>query len=832
MAYGFNEDRSKVEIYSADQIDAMDLVNDEALAQEIADRQTAISQEANARSSGDSALNSRISNIIAQGQSTEGNTELIDIRHEYNGKTSSLAGDAVREQFDNCFDIIDEITEETGYLVDPVWDENKNIVGNQNTGFFSIDNYDGRKTCGPLIVRKPFRIVNSTTQFSIAYVRASDGKCTKFSNYQNPYDSEFEGYEDGFIYITAYNNSAHHKIEVVGNMQDEISLLNTSLYDAVDYLDIPNAVIDTNGRVRLSNNFSTSNFIPVKPGMSFEYKLFANPNSPLIASYDSEKNFSSVLVTSFVNDWSQGTLDIDFTGFLRITHRTASSANSNAVFKLVQQNPKLDALYAEMKNQEIVVEQGATSAAWCYFNDSSNTVAKNGVDIIAVNDDEDPAFNYAVVYKAGAQYCIINSGELLHIDPTDDQIRIQFSVAGLKKQDNVVKGGKATVYWNTPVIKDYMIEYNSIDQNRLANGAVTEDKFEYAELPSYVQENVDRIKNELDANYSANALSVAFITDLHVLAYAQAWQNDTSVMPFKRIVNAIRNIDRTNNIDFVVLGGDYLNNNNNTTHAYAANAYSILQKVFYPLRDKLFALKGNHDDNTIQSNIDNVIFDPERFRFLGSQYVKNIVSAPGKLERSFGYKDFPNQKVRVIFINNEDVIYDNSLTYKGQGDYGIRNDQIQFIKDALTFDEPGWGVVVFSHIALTGATVFEATAGLEVFNMIKAFANNSTYVDSGTVYGEPWSINADFTDNPSNEVIACICGHTHSDKTTVIDGIRLISTTCAAHGLPSTLEDDTIVWPSYQAATETAFDIFTFDRANRRINATRYGLGISRQFTY
>lgn len=85
MAYAFNEDRSKAPMYTKAEIDAMDLVDDQTLAQETV-----------ARQAGDSAINARISNIIAQGQSTEGNTELIDIRTGYDGTVYTVAGDAVR----------------------------------------------------------------------------------------------------------------------------------------------------------------------------------------------------------------------------------------------------------------------------------------------------------------------------------------------------------------------------------------------------------------------------------------------------------------------------------------------------------------------------------------------------------------------------------------------------------------------------------------------------------------------------------------------------------------------------------------------------------------
>lgn len=43
----------------------------------------------------------RLSSIIADGQQTEGNTELIDIRTAYDGALSKTAGDSVRRQFEN-----------------------------------------------------------------------------------------------------------------------------------------------------------------------------------------------------------------------------------------------------------------------------------------------------------------------------------------------------------------------------------------------------------------------------------------------------------------------------------------------------------------------------------------------------------------------------------------------------------------------------------------------------------------------------------------------------------------------------------------------------------
>ena len=60
--------------------------------------QTAVNQNKDAIQTAVATLNSRISNIIANGQQTEGNTELIDIRTWWNGNKSTIAGEAVREQ--------------------------------------------------------------------------------------------------------------------------------------------------------------------------------------------------------------------------------------------------------------------------------------------------------------------------------------------------------------------------------------------------------------------------------------------------------------------------------------------------------------------------------------------------------------------------------------------------------------------------------------------------------------------------------------------------------------------------------------------------------------
>ena len=51
----------------------------------------------------------RIDNLVAQSTSTDGNSELIDIRVDDDGKTRPTAGQAIREQFEKVTDDISKI---------------------------------------------------------------------------------------------------------------------------------------------------------------------------------------------------------------------------------------------------------------------------------------------------------------------------------------------------------------------------------------------------------------------------------------------------------------------------------------------------------------------------------------------------------------------------------------------------------------------------------------------------------------------------------------------------------------------------------------------------
>ena len=351
----------------------------------------------------------------------------------------------------------------------------------------------------------------------------------------------------------------------------------------------------------------------------------------------------------------------------------------------------------------------------------------------------------------------------------------------------------------------------------------------------YIEESVNDVIENMN-NQNGNALNIAFITDLHVTAFEDLPFRQVEV--WNRNTNGLARVDESRNIDFVVLGGDYLWNNTNTTLKRAEDAYKLLQTNFYKFKNKQFALKGNHDDNSLANNANYIIDDSMRYGYLGQQYTNDVQIKYGTAEKSYGYIDFKRQKVRVIFINTVDI----PTSYGGQHITGIGNDQLNFISDALQFTEEGWAVIFFSHhLLIDNATmnpsgdvegsVTQTHGGDAMWGIIQAFKNKTSYAKVSTLTGFEYDVNVDYSSNASNTVIACINGHTHRDLSAIQDGILLISTTASGFGQNAYDSTGTKIVYTIDTKSETAFDIFSIDRINNEVIASRYGAGQNRNWS-
>ena len=482
------------------------------------------------------------------------------------------------------------------------------------------------------------------------------------------------------------------------------------------------------------------------------------------------------------------------------------------------------------------IPAGAQSGVWVALSGNARAVR--------VSCESDVITGYRIWTDAIAgSYITAEVNKIYYVDTLrNDNYQIQIPVANMKKEGGAVIGGTATFTWayqSDILLPDNSVEGRSlvdksISVSKLSNEAVEavwESGFSAPLEETYVDTEVSSVQERLDSIQTENTSSIGFITDLHYYAYDDA--DDSNTRPFMRIARSLRLIDAKNMIDFIVFGGDYLWNNQNTTRARAEYAYKALQRSVLPLREKVFALKGNHDDNSLAYQggqpVTAVVLPAEEYRYLGKQYEKcGTVYNPGD-HNIYGYYDIPSQKIRCIFVNTGDLPYNisgDTLDYGAQHITAIRQEQSEFIQEALRFNEAGWSVLFFSHHGLINCDVTGADSEnycADLWEIIKAYKNRTTY--SGTVTNEvgSYNVNVDYSANLSNEIIACICGHVHADKSDIVDDILIVSTTCACPGMIS---------HQIETADETSYDIFTVDRSNGKLYATRYGLGNDREWTY
>lgn len=350
----------------------------------------------------------------------------------------------------------------------------------------------------------------------------------------------------------------------------------------------------------------------------------------------------------------------------------------------------------------------------------------------------------------------------------------------------------------------------------------------------YLITEVEEIKDKLLNLNADENFNLMFSTDMH--AYTLLMSNMDVEQAIKNSMFVAKEINRDFPISAYVNNGDFI-----TSGGKKSNVLEKLTNIcdFYADSDlQILITKGNHDDNGYgnEERPDEIIYDVERHaNTVGRFYNSKIVYDINNSEKSCYYYDDTTHKIRVLCINtcDFDLNYVDNAWVMSFGTSGISNAQLNFIGSALQFAEPDWSVFIIGHHCLRRTSTMGTTnSGINLTNngnvlweILKAFKNKTSYASSDYTKGfYSYSVNFNYTNNASNDIIACISGHTHSDKTDTVDGIRLISVDSG-----STNRGDGRI-PSTE--TETSIDIFTIDKTARKIYVTRYGYGADRVITY
>lgn len=312
-------------------------------------------------------------------------------------------------------------------------------------------------------------------------------------------------------------------------------------------------------------------------------------------------------------------------------------------------------------------------------------------------------------------------------------------------------------------------------------------------------------KASLQSVCDVNCIVIPFLADLHIACPTEKTAEEIAegAAKIRRHIACYNLLAKEFDFDLCAYGGDYLNNSSQTNKETALAALKAV-RILIDKGDKsipVIVAKGNHDDNTMYTDYKNGYVDSQNlYKLVTGKDARKSKRDAEFLDRSYGYYDIPNKKVRVFMLNSVDlpttVTSDNKLLYGAQNDTGFSQEQIQFVADHLIFKEEGWQVLFLSHHPLvtlahedkeTGGGVAGVTAthgGQAMLDLIVAFKNKGQGTVKNVAADFEVSVDYDFTQNKSSTVIASICGHTHVYGHKLEDGIHYIATR-AVYGHPT-----------------------------------------------
>lgn len=498
------------------------------------------------------------------------------------------------------------------------------------------------------------------------------------------------------------------------------------------------------------------------------------------------------------------------------------------------------------------------NASWGYYNEyisvpfeSYLTFSVDNIDIeinvavVCYDENKQRNDNYGTrkLNNSSKSFTIINDSEQVKYFRFEIQNVYDF-VNG--KYHLQVEYGKNATKYHPKIISKHTLKIEEIEENIKNIDDKIQDLESYKN-PQYIENMVETIKTKLYKVQNSNSITFAFPTDIHDVAYSTTDAVISNII--KRFCYALNDISKKQRINACILGGDYLwNSLNSSTKKICKETYSRLRDSLRVLTIPLIVGKGNHDDNSIVLDgntlgISEILSNEEIYNdFSCISSEDKVTMNYGEIDKSYGFLDIKNRKIRIFFLNTVDI--PNSLPkYTQQHTKAIGQKQLDFVANNLHFNSNDWGVIFISHHCLYNNSginpsndkdtyVTDSHGGDAIKGIINAFKNRTSYSVNSTLENFGYSLNIDFTDNKSNEVICCINGHTHKDAHGITDnGILLISSQNA--GIQDGEDENgNPVSKTKGTETETAIDIFTIDRKIKKVFATRYGAGKDREFNY
>lgn len=369
-------------------------------------------------------------------------------------------------------------------------------------------------------------------------------------------------------------------------------------------------------------------------------------------------------------------------------------------------------------------------------------------------------------------------------------------------------------YFNLYPERYYVISVETADGKPIGDMKITDYISVYkidnkVHIPHYYKTYLNACIDKVNSRTNGKSgYSFAFVTDIHC-------RHNTLHSPgiLRAAVNECA-------ISTILGGGDW-----NTAYNYTDMGIRALTSDFKTLREYFDGLPmiktiGNHEwayggfenpyNVTEQWAYDWYFRDDERNKNKPIVYGEN---------GTYFYQDDTTNKVRYVSVNvmdypSEHAPKENNKIYK----FLVGAAQIKWLKEkAFYLPDNDWQLVVFSHVPIWTGTDCPAWSTREVDNAEEL----EQLVDD-------FYMKQGYAKNYSGTMLCWIAGHEHRDAMQRIhDGVMLVVSNADCFlqldGAPERIKGTT---------SEQCFDIFSINRAEKKVYITRVGAGEDREFAY
>ena len=351
-------------------------------------------------------------------------------------------------------------------------------------------------------------------------------------------------------------------------------------------------------------------------------------------------------------------------------------------------------------------------------------------------------------------------------------------------------------------------------------------------IPYYVSKEAEVVADKVLSVRNAYSFVFGAVSDTHTTG------NDASATSVLHAGMGMDKINEFTQLDLVTNFGDVMVGYFDDTYK---EGFKLVKSAFNGVSKAVpyIQLQGNHDQLSADTTEE---AQQKYFAYIGANNVDTVTDWTNRF-RNYGYRDFNDQKMRVIYLNTADV-----SEVENTKDVGIASEQYSWlINTALDFsnkdDAENWGFIVCSHHPLNWYYLDNLLV------LLNAYKGKT----SGSITTDDTSIAYDFT-NATAELIAHFHGHLHNFRAEKLGENEITTITIPnacfgrnnEYGTNSSYNET--VHTNFgdidengnqrqfnktaNTAEDTAFNVVVVDRQNRKIHCFNYGAGIDREISY